>query len=63
MGGVESRFNALLVDGKVSEAEEMWEANPELQSRYKPNNQIKFSPLRDTPLHCIARLEMKVGVV
>ena len=61
MGGLESKFNGLLVDGRNEEAETMWKENPDLQSRFNPNTQIKFSPTRDTPLHCTARHEMKVG--
>lgn len=61
MGGLESRFNSLLVEGKAAEAGEMWSENPNLQSSYRPNSQIKFSPHRDSPLHCTARLDMKVS--
>lgn len=59
MGGVESRFNALLVEGKADEAMEIWTANFELQTGLQPNAQIKSSPNRDTPLHCSVRWEMK----
>lgn len=59
MGGIESRFNALLVEGKADEALELWTANFELQTRLQPNAQIKSSPYRDTPLHCSVRWEMK----
>lgn len=59
MGGVESRFNALLVDGKASEAMEIWISNIELQAGLQPNAQIKSSPFRDSPLHCAVRWEMK----
>ena len=59
MGGIESRFNALLVEGKADDAMETWTANLELQTRLQPNAQIKSSPYRDTPLHCSVRWEMK----
>lgn len=59
MGGVESRFNALLVEGRASEAWEVWITNLELQARSQPNAQIKSSPNRDTPFHCAVRWEMK----
>lgn len=59
MGGVESQFNTLLVEGKEKEALEMWNKNHELQARHQPNSRIKSSPYRDTPLHCTVRHEMK----
>lgn len=59
MGGVESRFNTLLVEGKQEEAIQLWNENIELQARHQPNNRIKASPYRDTPLHCTVRFEMK----
>ena len=59
MGGVESQFNTLLVEGKSEEALEMWNTNHELQARHQPNSRIKSSPYRDTPLHCTVRHEMK----
>ncbi len=61
MGGLESKFNALLVDGRREEAESIWAENLDLQSRFRPNIQIKASPTRDTPLHCTVRHEMQVG--
>ncbi len=62
MGGLESKFNGLLVEGRGEDAELMWNENPDLQNRFRPNSQIKFSPTRDTPLHCTTRHEMQVGV-
>ena len=61
MGGLESRFTALLVEGseKGEEALEMWKSNADLQANFKPNAPIKSSPVRDTPLHCAARFEMR----
>lgn len=59
MGGIESKFNALLVDGRTDEAKTMWSDNPELQERFQPNSQIKASPKRDTPLHCAVHWEMR----
>lgn len=59
MGGVESRFNTLLVEGKGEEAMQMWKENFQLQAKHQPNTQIKASPHRDTPLHCTLRWEMK----
>ena len=59
MGGVESHFNNLLVEGKDEEAIKLWEENFELQAKHHPNSQIKASPFRDTPLHCAVRFEMK----
>lgn len=59
MGGIESRFNGLLVDGKADDAMEVWTANFHLQTSLQPNAQIKSSPYRDTPLHCSVRWEMK----
>lgn len=59
MGGLESKFNALLVDGRNDEAKTMWEENIDLQERFRPNEQIKSSPKRDTPLHCAVHWEMK----
>lgn len=58
MGGIESKFNSLLVSGRTEEAVEMWGENLELQARHQPNAQIKASPYRDTPLHCTVRHEM-----
>lgn len=59
MGGVESRFNTLLVEGRAEEALQLWNENLELQAKHHPNNQIKTSPQRDTPLHCTTRHEMR----
>lgn len=59
MGGLESKFNALLVDGRSDEAKTMWDANIDLQERFRPNEQIKSSPKRDTPLHCAVHWEMR----
>lgn len=59
MGGVESKFGSHLVEGKESEALEIWNANFDLQANFQPNAQIKTSPQRDTPLHCAVRSEMK----
>ena len=59
MGGIESKFNALLVDGRTDEAKTMWADNIELQERFRPNEQIKNSPKRDTPLHCAVHWEMR----
>lgn len=59
MGGIESRFNALLVEGKSEgEALQMWHENTELQSRYRLNAPVKSSPDRDTPLNLVTRAEM-----
>ena len=60
MGGVESRFNGLLVEGSEAEALELWHGNPELQARFRPNVPIKSTQCRDTPLHSAARGCMKV---
>ena len=60
MGGTESRFNALLVEGDEKEALALWHAQPELQARFRPGVPIKSSPYRDKPLHCAARGSMKV---
>ena len=62
MGGVESRFDGLIVEGNEEEALELWHSHPELQARYDPNHQIKASPHRDTPLHSATRGSMKVLV-
>lgn len=59
MGGLESKFNALLVDGRGDEAKTIWDANIDLQERFRPNEQIKSSPKRDTPLHCAVHWEMR----
>ena len=59
MGGVESRFNGLIVDGKEEEAMELWNSHSELQARYKPNLPIKWASRRDTPLLSAARGDMK----
>ena len=59
MGGIESKFNALLVDGRAEEAMTIWSENSELQESFQPNQQIKSSPKRDTPLHCAVHWEMK----
>ncbi len=58
MGGTESRFNALLIEGS-DEAMKMWEDNPALQAKYQINAQLKASPYRDTSLHCAVRFEKK----
>ena len=58
MGGIESKFNALLVEGRADEAKTLWSENSELQERFQPNQQIKSSPKRDTPLHCAVHWEM-----
>lgn len=60
MGGVESRFSLLLIDGSTEEALHLWVQHPELQSRLRPNEPIRSSLHRDTPLHCAARAEMKI---
>jgi ankyrin repeat/IBR domain-containing protein 1 len=60
MGGVESRFNGLLVGGNEKEALELWHSHPDLQARFRPQLPIKSSPHRDTPLHSAARGSMKV---
>ena len=59
MGGIESKFNALLVEGRSDEAKTMWSENTDLQERFQPNQQIKASPKRDTPLHCAVHWEMR----
>ena len=58
MGGVESRFNGLIVDGNEEEALELWKSRPELQASYKPNVPIKWAPRRDTPLLSASRANM-----
>jgi len=61
MGGVESRFQTLLLEGKTEEAMSMWHNNPEnLQQIFRPNAPIKGSPYRDNSLHCSARHGMKI---
>ena len=61
MGGIESRFNALLLEGKAEECLDLWHHNTELvQSSYRLDVPIKGSPYRDTPLHCATRAEMKI---
>ena len=59
MGGLESKFNALLVEGRADEAKAMWSENIDLQARFQPNSQIKSSPKRDTPLHCAVHWEIR----
>lgn len=59
MGGAESRFNGLLVEGNEKEALELWQSHPELQARFRPNLPIKSTQYRDTPLHSAARGDMK----
>ena len=59
MGGTESRFNSLIVEGNETEALELWESNPELQARFRPDLPIKSTQQRDTPLHSAARGAMK----
>lgn len=60
MGGTESRFNTLLVEGSESDALELWHSYPDLQERFRPEVPIKSSPHRDKPLHAAARSGMKV---
>ena len=60
MGGLESRFNALLLEGKSEEALQFWNDNPDFHSTFRPNCLIKYSPSKDSPLHCAVRHEMKV---
>lgn len=60
MGGVESRFNSLIVDGNEKEALELWHSQPELQARYNPSLPIRGTSRRDTPLHSAARGSMKI---
>lgn len=60
MGGAESRFNSLLVEGNETEALELWHNHPELQARFRPDLQIKSTQYRDTPLHSAARANMKI---
>lgn len=59
MGGTESRFNGLLVEGNEKEALELWQSHPELQARFRPNLPIKSTRYRDMPLHSAARSDMK----
>ena len=59
MGGAESRFNVLLVEGKEEEALTLWKENFQLQAYHNPNVQIKSSCYRDSPLHCAVRHEMR----
>ena len=59
MGGVESRFSGLIVEGNEQEALELWKGHPDLQARYNPNLPIKSTRCRDTPLHSAARGGMK----
>lgn len=63
MGGIESKFNALLEQGKQTEAVEMWDANVELLHQYNPNAAIRWNDHGDTPLHCAARHEMQSVVM
>lgn len=58
MGGTESRFNTLLIEGS-EEAVQMWKENFAFQAKYQLNAQLKASLDRDTPLHCAVRHEMK----
>lgn len=60
MGGTESRFNSLLVEGTETDALELWHSYPDLQERFRPEVPIKCSPHRDKPLHAAARWGMKV---
>lgn len=60
MGGTESRFNGLLVEGSETDALELWHNHPELQAGFRPNLPIKSTPHRDMPLHCAARGSLKV---
>ena len=59
MGGTESRFTSLIVEGNEAEALELWNSNPELQARFRPDLPIKSTQHRDTPLHSAARGAMK----
>ena len=58
MGGTESRFNTLLIEGS-EDAMQMWKDNFALQAKYQINAQLKASPHRDTPLHCAVRAELR----
>lgn len=61
MGGVESRFNGLLVEGKQDEALHLWHSQAEIQTRYNPNQAIRGASHRgDTPIHSAARASMKI---
>ena len=63
MGGTESRFNSLLLEGSDEEQPlKMWLQDKELQDSFQqhPNLPLKGSPYRDTPLHCAARKQMKI---
>ena len=60
MGGIESRFNGLIVEGNEKEALELWHSNPELQARFRPDLPLKATQYRDTPLHSAARGNMKI---
>ena len=60
MGGTESRFNTLLVEGNETDALALWHSYPDLQERFSPGVPIKCSPHRDKPLHAAARAGMKV---
>ena len=63
MGGTESRFNALLVEGNETEALELWDGFSDLQVRFRPQTPIKSSPYRDMPLHAAVRASMKTLTV
>ncbi len=62
MGGMESRFNALLVEGKAEEALRLWHENADLQSSYRLNVPVKSTSDRDTPLNLATRAEMTAVV-
>ncbi|KAL5489407.1 hypothetical protein EMCRGX_G018496 [Ephydatia muelleri] len=59
MGGIESKFNALLAQGNEMEAVDMWDSNVQLLHQYNPNVAIRWNNQGDTPLHLAARLEMQ----
>lgn len=60
MGGTESRFLGLLVEGNEEEALGLWHRFPELQERLRYDVPVKSSPFRDKPLHCATRNTMKI---
>ena len=63
MGGIESKFNTLLEQGKETEAIEMWDSKLDLLHRYNPNAPIRgWSISGDTPLHCATRSGLQIVV-
>ena len=55
MGGIESKFHDLLLQGKAEEALETWVQSEYLQTKVDANTIVRKSKAKDPLLHCLLR--------